>query len=410
MALLGAILLTLTLLQCSHATDSNHAEPAAQHEDDDDAEDGVVWINELTSADTILMPDLTGSSLGEADGLGVRKTDVSLYPYGFARRDNSAETNVFADSPRDRSVGLDHMGSRFYSPQLGIWTSADPAILTNPEQYVTAEFAAANPYAYANLRPVVAADRDGQFWHIAAGAVAGGLIGGGIEAARQYLEHGKIESWGRLGAATAGGVAAGTLSAANPGAGLAMVMGMGATSNMVGGITTRLVASGGKSAGTLTDVATDALVGAGSGGIVKGGSAALRKVIPKNAPTPPASKAPVANVGTSTKAPLRETANGTLTATEHKQLQHLADRFETDIHVVGSRAAGKGRNIDTSLPVSKGPGTRSDIDVIIDGQADIDSGGALSNSIRGVGNGAGKSYSSRGFSEPPHIIFSPGKK
>ena len=77
------------------------------------------------------------------------------------------------------------MGARFYAPELGVWTSGDPAILTKPEQYVTAEFGAANAYAYANLRPVVAADRDGQFWHVLAGAAAGGFIGGTVEAARR---------------------------------------------------------------------------------------------------------------------------------------------------------------------------------------------------------------------------------
>jgi RHS repeat-associated protein len=300
MALLGAILLTLTLLQCSHATDSSHAEPAAQHEDDDDAEDGVVWINELTSADTILInDDLTGSQLAELDGLGRIKSRTSVYPYGFSHYDDSSTTRLYAGSPRDRSVGLDHMGARFYSPEHGIWTSADPAILTSPEQYVTAEFSAANPYAYANLRPVVAADRDGQFWHVVAGAAAGALIGGSLEAARQYVEHGKIESWGRVSAAAGGGGVSGGLTALAPGAGLASLMGLGATSNVAGGMTTRLIESGGKSAGTLDEVATDAVLGAGTGGIVKGGSAVLRKVAPKKPSIPPASKAPVAKVGTS---------------------------------------------------------------------------------------------------------------
>jgi RHS repeat-associated protein len=258
-----------------------------------EADNGVVWINELTSADRIFLTDLTGSSLGEADGLGVRKTEVSLYPYGFARHDDSAETNVYADSPRDRSVGLDHMGARFYSPGLGIWTSADPAILTSPEQYVTAEFAAANPYAYANLRPVMAADRDGQFWHVVAGAAVGGLIGGGMEAARQYVEHGKIESWGPVGAATGGGAISGGLTAAAPRAGAfgSQVLGVGA--DVMGGVAERMIASGGKDAGNVTDVLMDA----GGSLVSGGGSKVLKQVMPKKALKPPVTKAPVAKVG-----------------------------------------------------------------------------------------------------------------
>ena len=81
------------LLQCSHATDSGNAGPAtAQHEDDEET-DGVVWINELTSADTILInDDLTGSQLAEVDGLGRDKSRTSVYPYGFSRYDDSRTT------------------------------------------------------------------------------------------------------------------------------------------------------------------------------------------------------------------------------------------------------------------------------------------------------------------------------
>lgn len=307
MALLAAVVLTLTLIQCGHAKyegDPESAESSAQSDGDDDDsrskkdkdDGGGPWITHLTEKDTIFLTDLTDTSLGETDGYGRRRTEVSVYPYGLARYDTSRRTRLYASTPRDRSVGLDHMGSRFYSPQLGTFTSGDPAILTKPEQYVTEEFAAANPYAYANLRPVIAADRDGQFWHLAAGALAGGLVGGGVEAVTQYAQHGKIESWGRIGAASSGGASAGLLTTANPAAGIASVMGMGAASNMLGGLTTRLVGSGGKDAGTLLDVAVDAGVGAATGGIVKGGGGLLRKVLSKKPVAPPAAKAPVSKV------------------------------------------------------------------------------------------------------------------
>lgn len=100
-----------------------------------------------------------------------------------------------------------------------------------------------------------------------------------------------------------------------------------------------------------------------------------------------------------------------LTPEEVAQLQAIADRFNTQIDVIGSRAAGRGRNIDQpDLPVSKGPGTRSDIDVRIDGQIDINTAGGLSDSIRQVGNGAGRVSSSTGLpSNPPAIVFRPGQ-
>ena len=80
------------------------------------------------------------------------------------------------------------------------------------------------------------------------------------------------------------------------------------------------------------------------------------------------------------------------------------------IDVIGSRAAGNGRNIATDLPVRKGSGTRSDIDVRIDGQVDIDTRGGLSSDVGNVGNGAGTVASSTGLpSSPPVIKFRPGK-
>jgi hypothetical protein len=100
---------------------------------------------------------------------------------------------------------------------------------------------------------------------------------------------------------------------------------------------------------------------------------------------------------------------GSLTPSETKALQGIADKYQTQIDVVGSRAAGEGRNIDTDLPVGKGEGTRSDIDVRIDGQVDIDSGGALSNDISNLSGGAGSIVSAGGYpSTGPTIIFRPG--
>jgi hypothetical protein len=54
--------------------------------------------------------------------------------------------------------------------------------------------------------------------------------------------------------------------------------------------------------------------------------------------------------------------------------------------------------------------TRSDIDVRIDGQKDIDTRGGFSNSVKAVGNDAGSVASATGLpSKPPVIQFRPGK-
>ncbi len=77
-----------------------------------------------------------------------------------------------------------------------------------------------------------------------------------------------------------------------------------------------------------------------------------------------------------------------MTAAEEANIQAIAKKYATSIDVVGSRAAGKGRNIGSSLPVGKGRWTRSDIDFRIDGNhSEVDS---LIAELRAVSNGAGR--------------------
>jgi RHS repeat-associated protein len=241
-------------------------------------------VTTLSDADTILVHDQLGSVLAEASGRGTPGGRFASYAFGLERYATSNETRLFAGHTRDRGVGLDLMGARFYAPDLGVWTAADPGLLNSPDRGRGADFGAVNAYAYSNLNPIGAKDPDGEFWHIVAGAAVGALIGGGVEAARQYMATGKVEDWGRVGAAAAGSAVAGALTAANPVAGYAAVMSMGAATGVVGGVTTRLVESGGKSVGSLTDIVADAVVGAGSAGLLKGGGAVVSNIAKKAAP------------------------------------------------------------------------------------------------------------------------------
>ena len=230
-------------------------------------EERPATVETLTAGDTVLVTDPLGSLLAEVDDEGEVTGRFAAYPYGLTRYDTSSASNVYAGSPRDKMVGLDHMGARHYAPDLGIWTSPDPVHATAPERLIGTEFGAGNPYGYANQTPVVAADQDGHFWHIVAGAAIGAVIGGGIEAVRQYAETGKVEDWGRVAMAAGGGAVSGAVTAACPSAGIASVMAVGAASNAAGGAAERLIESGGQSAGTLREVATDSLQGAATAGI-----------------------------------------------------------------------------------------------------------------------------------------------
>jgi RHS repeat-associated protein len=105
----------------------------------------------------------------------------------------------------------------------------------------------------------------------------------------------------------------------------------------------------------------------------------------------------------------------TLTAAERAEIQSIAHEFNTTIDVVGSRAKGRGRNINSMFPPGKhidgGPPTKSDIDFRID--ADHDRVDELIDRLNNVGNGAGsagKQWSFQAYpTEPPFIRFFPKK-
>jgi hypothetical protein len=110
--------------------------------------------------------------------------------------------------------------------------------------------------------------------------------------------------------------------------------------------------------------------------------------------------------------------SNSITASEAAEIQAIANKYNTTIDVVGSRAAGNGRNIDTNLPVGKqirgGPPTRSDIDFRID--AAHPKAADIIRDLQGVGNGAGTAGSKWTTNpttpggrptEPPLIRFNP---
>jgi hypothetical protein len=103
---------------------------------------------------------------------------------------------------------------------------------------------------------------------------------------------------------------------------------------------------------------------------------------------------------------------GTLTAAELAEIQAIADKYNTTIDIVGSRAAGNGNNIDTDLPVGGDPDTqRSDIDFRI--QANHRRANEIISDLRKVGNGAGRANKKFAIgnppTEPPFIRIAPGK-
>ncbi|MDX2053370.1 MAG: RHS repeat-associated core domain-containing protein [Polyangiaceae bacterium] len=228
-------------------------------------------VQVLTAEDTLIFSDPLGSALVETNGTGEVRGRFASYPYGVSRYDTSSEISKYATGIRDKSASLDQVGARFYSHQLGFWISGDPVAVDEPERYLGAEFGAVNPYAYANLTPMVARDSSGEFWQVLAGAIVGGAVGAGLQAAAQMMQsNGHITDWGRIGAAAFGGAVGGAIATACPQAGLGMVLAQGAVANAAAGLAERGVSSGGKDFGTLKDVAIDGAIGMASAGAARG--------------------------------------------------------------------------------------------------------------------------------------------
>jgi hypothetical protein len=90
-----------------------------------------------------------------------------------------------------------------------------------------------------------------------------------------------------------------------------------------------------------------------------------------------------------------------LTQAEVAEIQSIATKYGTTIDIVGSRAAGEGRNINTDFPAGKGRLTRSDIDFRID--TNHPRVNELIDDLRNVGGGAGSASIRHGTNHRPTV-------
>jgi RHS repeat-associated protein len=121
--------------------------------------DGTIQV--LDGSDALLFYDAIGTLTEQTNGLGEGTASFAAYPFGGVRYDTSSETDKYAGTPHDGTVGIERMGVRAYLPELGVWTSPDPLAGSDPARLVGASFASNNPFAYAGLNPISRTDRGG---------------------------------------------------------------------------------------------------------------------------------------------------------------------------------------------------------------------------------------------------------
>jgi RHS repeat-associated protein len=162
--------------------------------------------------------------------------------------------------------GNDYMHARYYSSNLGRFLSVDPVggKVGSSQSW--------NRYAYVQNNPLKYTDPDGEWAHIAIGAVVGAALNAGAKAIQNSAEGRPVTEG--LGKAALVGAAGGAVTAATFGMGAALLTGGGAagaiaTLSSTASIPT-LTATGGLIVGGTSAGLGGAVTGAGNEAVVQG--------------------------------------------------------------------------------------------------------------------------------------------
>jgi RHS repeat-associated protein len=206
-----------------------------------DSSTGMVWAlaDRLGSVDTL------------TDGEGVVVDKRSFDSFGRILSETNPSVSFlygYTGRERDLESGLDYYRARYYDPAVGRFISVDP---------MGFEAGDTNLYRYVSNSSTNYTDPTGEFEHIIAGALIGGVVGGVLSIGRQFAKMADGGSFdvNEVGGAIVGGAIFGGLAAANPLIGLGLG-GIGAGFGIKGGI--EEIAAGQISTGVF-DIATSAI-------------------------------------------------------------------------------------------------------------------------------------------------------
>jgi RHS repeat-associated protein len=200
--------------------------------------------------------------------------DADFYPYGgeIDFTTSCTQNYKFQGKERDVETGNDYFGARFYSSAYGRFLSPDWSSVPAPVPYANlTNPQTLNLYAFTSDNPESFADLDGHCYPlctVAAGAVAGFVIGGAGEIIADKL-HGQPVNWQKVeGSAVKGAIAGAAIGLAGPEAGVAATAALGAAGNVVGGVADRSIqGESAKEVLSPTSVLKDATSGAVGGAV-----------------------------------------------------------------------------------------------------------------------------------------------
>ncbi len=160
--------------------------------------------------------DHLGGVVAVTDENGAVVERSEYYPYGELRYQLGATQDYgFTGKEKDHSSGLIYFGARYYDPQLGRWTAADPAFAQLDDNSLEHTVEGSDVYGFNRGNPTNRIDRDGQLGLIAIGAIVGGITAGVMEASAQIAKgQWKNTTWKKKMKLTAKIVGKGLLGAA----------------------------------------------------------------------------------------------------------------------------------------------------------------------------------------------------
>jgi len=160
---------------------------------------------------------LDKSNPPSTEPIGSRKRRENYYPFGLrmpgrTSQESPQETEEdFTGHVKDNSTGLHYAGARYYSAAFGRWTTTEPLLHSKgPKGFLKQDprLLWMSPYNYTYGNPVTLRDPDGRCPNCvpgAIGAVAGGVIEGGISVVKQVNKGRSFSEGAKRVAIDAGG-------------------------------------------------------------------------------------------------------------------------------------------------------------------------------------------------------------
>ncbi|MFH0971271.1 MAG: toxin TcdB middle/N-terminal domain-containing protein [Candidatus Micrarchaeota archaeon] len=174
-------------------------------------------------------PDHLGSTTLVTNETAGIAEETNYEPYGLPLYDANSRF-LYTGKELDSESGLYYYGARYYDPEIARFIQSDTLLPDpyNPQMLNRYSYVVNNPYKYK--------DDSGHFITLPAavvGAVAGGIIGGGLSLGAQLISNGgniNQVSWSDVGKSAAVGAVAGGVAGLTAGASLLATVGSGVVS------------------------------------------------------------------------------------------------------------------------------------------------------------------------------------